>query len=215
MLRQENRKFAFLDSYHRRKKRFGVVLKNAPWLVLIILHISVSINHGYIQQVHKAKDICIPAWLLSCLKCWQSHGSSDHTQTPKSIKASFNSYWILLEHFPKFPFFFLNIWVFTYTAVLPAQQQYLPRILNSILKILSFYKKSQASKYNGRDSVIRCSLLSKGIYIQPKCYFSTIASASCSKTLDTQIILICYSYPSSTQVHVKRQEARLWVLLAY
>lgn len=137
MLRQENRKFAFLDSYHKRKKSFGFVLKNAPRFILIILHISVSINQGYVQQVHKAKDICIPAWLLPCLKCWQSHGSSDHTQTPKSIKTSFNSYWILLEQFPNPPFFFLNIWVFTYTAVLPAQQQYLPRILNSILNILS------------------------------------------------------------------------------
>lgn len=185
-------------------------------MVLIILDISVSINHGNVQQVHKAKDICIPAWLLSCPKCWQSHGSSDHTQTPKSIKASFNSNWILLEHFPKPLFFFLNIWGFTYTAVLPAQQQYLPRILNSILNILSLFKKSQASSHNSRVvSVIRCSLLSKGIYIQPKCYFNTIASASSSKTLGTKIILICYSCPSSTQVHVKRQEARLWVLLAY
>jgi len=65
-------------------------------LTIIILHISVSINHGYVQQVHKATESCIPAWLLSRWKCWQSLGSSDHTQTPKFIKASFNNCWIFL-----------------------------------------------------------------------------------------------------------------------
>lgn len=86
-LRQENRKFASLDSYCKRKKSFVFVKKkSALWLTITILHISVSTNHGHIQQVHKAPASCIAAWLLSCLKCWQSHGSSDHTHTLQNLR---------------------------------------------------------------------------------------------------------------------------------
>lgn len=178
-------------------------------MILIILHISVSINHGYVQQVHKAKDICIPAWLLSCLKCWQSHGSNDHTQTPKSIKASFNSYWILLEHFLKPPFFFLNIWVFIYTAVLPAQQQYLPRISSSILNTYLFFLRKVKQENTTSGTVLSDVLYSVRAYTYN---LSVVLVLLPLLLVPKHWIQKLYSFaipvPSSTQVHVKRQEAR-------